>query len=230
MKPIVLALFNRTSYAVQPWLDAGISCVSCDTQHGWYWGDETMASGASHYRTRYPADSGALRGMLALKGLRVALVIAFPPCNDLSVAGAKHFAAKAAENPNFQHDAAILAQCALAWGAPYHIENPVSRLSTLWRKPDLWWNPCDYAGYCPEGPHPEYPELYPEQDRYNKKTGSWVGNGFVLPPKKRLEPLEIANPGWAKLGGKSLATKNKRAATPRGWARAVYEANKHHLV
>lgn len=31
---------------------------------------------------------------------------------------------------------------------------------------------------------------------------------------------------YKKLGGKSLKTKNIRSATPRGFARAVYQANK----
>lgn len=53
-----------------------------------------------------------------------------------------------------------------------------------------------------------------------------TGGGFIEPDKKRLEPIYKDNPGWKLLGGKSLRTKNIRSATPRGFARAVFEANK----
>ena len=109
---------------------------------------------------------------------------------------------------------------------PWAFENPKGRLSTLYRKYDFRFDPCDYAGYLPEDDiHPIYPEIYPSQDRYNKDTCIWLGNGFKKPKFKRLEPFEKQNPGWKKCGGKSLKTKNIRSATPRGFSQAVCLSN-----
>ena len=54
----------------------------------------------------------------------------------------------------------------------------------------------------------------------------WTGNGFVLPQPHPVLPTGDDNPGWAKLGGKSARTKHIRSLTPRGFARAVYLANR----
>lgn len=48
------------------------------------------------------------------------------------------------------------------------------------------------------------------------------GNGFKLPDKKEVDAIEDF-PGWKKLGGKSMRTKNIRSATPRGFALAVFQ-------
>lgn len=92
--------------------------------------------------------------------------------------------------------------------APYLIENPVSTVATYWRKPDHQFDPCDYGGY-----------LDPAGDYYTKKTCLWTGNGFVMPPPKRVEPTE---------GSRLPATHDRagvRSATPCGFAQAVFEAN-----
>ena len=89
-------------------------------------------------------------------------------------------------------------------GAPYLIENPVSTVSSYWRKPDHTFDPCDYG------------------DPYTKKTCLWVGGGFVMPPKRRVEPV---------LGSKmhllppSEERARLRSETPRGFAEAVFKAN-----
>ncbi len=119
-----------------------------------------------------------------------------------------------------------MATLAATFGCPYAVENPVSVLATMWRKPDHYWHPCDYAGYLHAfDRHPEFPNVIPAQDRYNKKTCLWTGNGFVMPEKKHVPSLEAVNPGHAKLGGKSARTKHIRSLTPRGFAQALYEAN-----
>lgn len=63
-------------------------------------------------------------------------------------------------------------------------------------------------------------------DGYTKKTCLWFGNGFRM-PEKRPGPINIGFFwGWKYLGGKSETTKQLRSLTPRGFARAVFEANK----
>jgi hypothetical protein len=159
-------------------------------------------------------------------------IMAFPPCTDLANSGSRHWAKKRLENPSFQDEAAdtcrIAADIADYFGVPYMIENPVGKLSTLWRKPDYTFHPCDYAGYLPEDDkHPDFPDIIPARDRYFKKTCLWTGNGFVIPPRALILPKEEDkdNPGWAKTGGKSSRTKMIRSLTPRGFARAVFESN-----
>ncbi len=107
------------------------------------------------------------------------------------------------------------------------IENPVSVLSSLWRKPDHYFNPFEYGGYLPEDDqHPLWPDHIAPRDSYTKLTSLWVGGTFVMPEKRQVEPLSPgASQQYSKLGGKSQKTKNIRSATPRGFAKAVFEAN-----
>lgn len=164
-------------------------------------------------------------------GSGVEFVFGFPECTDLTVAGARHFEGKRKINPAFQDEALSLVKLvesvALTFGCAWGLENPVGVISSMWRRPDFTFNPCDYAGYLPKDDiNPIYPDIYPPQDRYNKITCVWGGGGFVVPDKKFIEPFEKSNPGWKKCGGKSLRTKNIRSATPRGFAMAVFEVNK----
>jgi hypothetical protein len=96
-------------------------------------------------------------------------------------------------------------------GAPYLIENPVSTISTYWRKPDHQFDPCDYGGY-----------LDPPGDRYTKKTWLWTGNGLVVPKPKRVAPTEGSRMHRLAV---TPDRANVRSTTPGGFARAVFEAN-----
>ena len=117
-------------------------------------------------------------------------------------------------------------------GVPYFIENPVSVLATQWRKPDHRFQPYEFGGYIPlcQADHPRWPEYIAPRDAYPKKTCLWAGGGFIMPD---LKPVDVAG-GYStqhlKLGGKSQRTKDIRSATPRGFAIAVYEANKEILL
>jgi hypothetical protein len=95
--------------------------------------------------------------------------------------------------------------------APYMIENPVSTVSTYWRKPDYTFDPCDYGGY-----------LKPPGDEYTKKTCLWTGNGFQMPKPFRVAPKEGSR--MHRLPP-SKDRANLRSTTPKGFAQAVFEAN-----
>ena len=236
MRPCVLFLFNSSTYAVDPWIAKGVHCVSVDytdTDHSA--ARDRQRSTQDHTRISLDlSQSGAratLQAQLRARGLDPRLVVSFAPCTDLAVSGAAHFARKRQRDPLFQQKALWLAQLASFFGVPYAVENPVSVLSTLWRKPDLIFDPWEFSDYCPTGDHPEAPELYPECDRYNKKTCLWTGNGFCLPVKRGEPPEgEQRNPGHRALGGKSARTKHLRSLTPRGFAKAVMCANIHHVT
>lgn len=236
MKPTVLFLFNHSVYALKPWLLYGqfnvVTVDYSDTDHS---GSHETYKGEPFRRYNIdlslPTAKQKVDAMLLADGLQPpSFVLSFAPCTDLAVSGAAHFAKKRQADPEFQSRAVEQAKLASYWGAPYAVENPVSVLSTLWRKPDHTFHPYQYAGYCQAGKHPEFPDIIPEQDRYNKKTCLWAGCGFTIPSKMELKPLAKDNPGHVKLGGKSARTKYIRSLTPRGFANAVYMANYRHVL
>lgn len=244
-KGYVLSFFDYTGHAARDWARAGHTVICFDIQHpqglprieevgdGWLIFEHADLTPLS-------ADWDRIKAAYGTPGL-VDMVFGFPPCDDLAVSGARHFAAKAAADPDFQIKATRMAQAVadFAEGAccPYVIENPNSVLSTLWRKPDHSFNPCDFGGYLPEDDqHPRWPEYIPARDAYTKRTNIWASEHVVWPDAKPVEPevLErVTKSGrtirgsrqFMKLGGKSLKTKNIRNETPRGFARAFYLAN-----
>ncbi len=246
MKPTVLFLFNSSNYAVQPWLDdGGFNVVSVDyddTDHSEAHGS-CLDDTSGHIRLSVDlSDDNAVAYVwdaLDWHGLSdPSLVVSFAPCTDLAVSGAAHFERKRAANPNFQTEAVRMARLAEQFDCPYMVENPVSVLATMWRKPDMYFHPWEFGAYVPikEWKHPEFPDVIPFADQYNKKTCLWTGNGFILPIKQALCVNECyfghdsVNPGHAKLGGKSARTKYIRSLTPRGFAQAVYEANRDNIL
>lgn len=237
-KPTILFLFNSSSYAVQPWLDDGrFNVVSVDydsTDHSGAHREPCAGHTVLNIDLSNPLASAIVRN--ALKSMtgryNPDLVVSFAPCTDLSVAGARHFKAKLARDPDCQKRAVRMAMLAAEFGCAYAVENPVSRLATLWRKPDHYWHPYHFSGYIypAHSEHPEFPDIIPSRDRYHKKSCLWTGGGFVFPMLDGREPLDTKNPGWAKLGGKSARTKYIRSLTPRGFAIAVYQANHENLL
>ena len=186
---------------VGPWAEAGFLCYCVDLQHP-----------AGESRAGNIISVGAdIREWLP-PFAAVAAVFAFPPCTDVAVSGARWFKDKglAALIRALQlFDACV--RIAEWTGAPYLIENPVSTVSTHWRRPDYSFDPCDYGGY-----------LHPPGDPYTKRTCLWVGNSFIMPPKRRVLPKEGSR--MHKLGPSSERA-NIRSATPKGFAQAVFEAN-----
>ncbi|WP_424967295.1 hypothetical protein [Dinoroseobacter sp. S375] len=235
---IVLSLFDHSGIAVEPWAAAGHECLCFDKEH---------ATFSSHGNVAFiPADldPGAegwtvVRAVLRRPGRK--LVLGWPPCDDLTASGAKHFAKKAEKDPHFQaravRRATLVAEEAEAAGAAWLVENPIGRLCTLWRKPDAIWDPFQFGGYLPEEEeHPEWPRYIAPRDAYTKKTGAWFGGGFVFPEARPVTPeiLERETKSgriirgsrqFMRLGGSSRKTKLIRNLTPRGFARAVFEAN-----
>lgn len=198
---IALFLFDYTAAAAKPWADAGYTCYCVDVQHeqGERREGNIIKVGADIHTWMPPRGD-------------IAFVAAFPPCTHLAVSGARWFKGKGlralADSISLFAKAADICEWS---GAPYFIENPVSTISSYWRKPDYAFDPCDYAGY--EDGH---------DDLYTKKTCLWAGGGFVMPEPKRLDPsdgsrMHLMPPGPDR--------QNLRSATPAGFARAVFEAN-----
>lgn len=150
-------------------------------------------------------------------------IIAMVPCTHDALSGAKHFARKDKEGITKETDALVnrLKEMILFFDDMrvlrfWMVEQPKTRLHNRhpWLKPIIQkFNPCDFAGYDPN----------PSDSRYNKET--WLFGKFNKMHPEPMTPLTSENPGWKKLGGKSLKTKNARSITPLGFAYAFYFAN-----
>lgn len=191
---IVISCFDKSTNMVKPWAEAGFLCYCVDIQNE-----------LGEHRTGNIIRVGA--DMLTWLPPREAIAMSFffPPCTHLAVSGARWFGDKGL---GALHEAIGLVnrsrELAEYIGAPYLIENPVSTLSTYWRKPDHLFDPCDYG------------------DPYTKKTCLWTGNGFVMPEKRPVPAHEGSK--MHKLPP-SADRADKRSETPMGFARAVFGAN-----
>lgn len=147
---------------------------------------------------------------------RVAFVGAFPPCTHLAVSGARWFKGKGLRLlADSIHLFATAAEFCERSGAPYFIENPVSVISSHWRKPDHTF-------------HPWYFNALDSKSSYTKKTCLWVGGGFKMPDRQVDDSLEVSTTYIHHLGsaGKTNGTsRDTRSITPRGFAEAVCQAN-----
>ena len=201
MEQIVISGFDRTGNMVRPWAEAGYTCYCIDIQHQ-----------VGETREGNIIFVGAdIRRWLPPYGRRIAFQAYFPPCTDLAVSGARWFKAKGLPRLVEALDLFCAAIRLADWiDAPY--ENPVSTVSTYWRKPDHAFDPCDYAAYHGG-----------ENDRYTKKTCLWTGKGFVMPPSK---PLTAAFGSKMHLIPPGPERANLRSEIPRGFAQAVFEHNR----
>lgn len=207
MTRYVVSLCDRTGNAVRPWTDAGYTAVTVDRQPA------PQESGRFHI----VADVMALGDEFAAQ-FRPAVVLAFPPCTNLAVSGARWFRDKGLAG--LVDGLRLVEQCRAiceASGAPWALENPVSTLSTYWRRPDLQFDPYEFAGYAPD----------PDADAYTKRTCLWAGGGFRLPAKRPVDPI---------MGSKmhllppSDDRADLRSETPMGFAHAVFAANAPRLA
>ena len=209
-KGIVLCLCDLTGIFAAPWVENGYSAVLVDPQH-------------THTHTHTQSAVTKLAATIEqgfgpigelLRSGDVVFVAGFPPCTDMAVSGGRWFAEKYKKDKMFQAKAVSVAeQCRVIGemsGAPYFVENPVSVLSNVFGPAHYTFHPCDYTGFEPD-------------DNYTKRTCLWVGNGFKMPPQNKDMTLGAPDQRIWKMGGADRA--NKRSMTPRGFARAVYEAN-----
>ena len=196
----IISCFDKSTNMVKPWANAGYTCYCVDTQHdkGETREGNIIKVGANMLDWLPPND--------------VHFAAFFPPCTDVSISGARWFKDKglgsivrALELFKRSVDIAEMLNC------KYMIENPVSTVSTYWRKPDHSFHPHDYTNYCNE-------------DNYTKKTCLWTGGGFEMPEPSRF--MELPSPDnrihYAQPGAERA---DFRSQTPMGFAQAVFEAN-----
>lgn len=146
------------------------------------------------------------------------LIIAHPPCTDLAVSGARHFAQKQKDGRQ-QKSIVFFMQVALAWCDKVAVENPVCIMSSAWRKPDQIVQPYFFG------------------HEYRKSTCLWLRGLPKLEPTKMVDPGEFDEYGFSKNfatryakdeNGKILSWNDPRTAklrskTPSGLAKAMAE-------
>ena len=190
----------------------------------------------------------------AIESKRVVFVAGFPPCTDVAVCGTKNFAKKFEADRHFQAKAALVAeQCRVIGqlsGAPWFFENPISVFSSIFGKPDHIFSPYQFTELCKDDnyfkstclwtgngfsmppqqmepvvkavievvqsrlgklPSDKKKMLAAHSDKFNTAEIEWINSYY---PDDRIHK---APPGADRA--------NFRSATPRGFARAVFEAN-----
>lgn len=240
----VISLFDYSGNAVRDWAQAGYDCHCFDICHDRYQRVEHVGAGVITYHHADLNHNGTgwiKAAVIAQAAIGRKVLFAWPPCEDLTVSGNRHKAAKRQADPLFQWKAMRRAtrSAALArrFGFAYLIENPVGELSTLWRKPDHVWHPCHFGGYLPpDDIHPTWPKYIAPRDAYTKQTGAWTGGGFIMPERRDVPPEIISrvtksgmtirgSRQFFMLGGTSEKTKKIRNLGPRGACRAFFLAN-----
>src|SRR4051812_9024491 len=165
-KKSMISLCDKSGVACEPWARAGYGCYAVDIRHE---RDDCVAVGEGliHFIKAditdfLPPNADYVFGC------------AFPPCTNLAVSGARWVQEKGVGGLETAIRLVRTCERIMKWtDAPYFIENPVSTLSTYWRKPDHIFHPWEYAGLRSD-------------DHYTKKTCLWTGAGFRMPEARPL--------------------------------------------
>jgi hypothetical protein len=233
MRPVV-SLFDHSGNALRPWASAGHPCYAFDILNDGR--TERVGKGSVTFEKADLHSPSVLRALEERFSGRAAFASAFPPCTDLSIAGARWWKRKAESDPRFQSRAVDRIRRVLVTlrklGCPFYLENPSgSKLSTMLCKPDYMFDPYEYGGWLGRAAatHASIP-----RDAYAKPTGLWTNGAFRMPARRPVEPVwrrfvtqSDGTPHERRMtpvmfGYTSTATRN---ATPRGFAQAVFVAN-----
>jgi hypothetical protein len=198
----VISLCDRTGNMVKPWAEEGFDCYCFDLQH---------PKGKTKLDEGITAIGGSILDFDWVPPKPVSIAFAFPPCTHLANVGSRWWPDKGLKAlihglTLVEKSRLILSNLTRTW----MIENPVGRLSRCWRQPDYTFDPCNYGGY-----------LDPIDDEYTKLTCLWTSNRFVMPVRKHVKPIRgsALNTPW------SFDTDGHKSVTPKGFAKAVFEAN-----
>lgn len=218
MKKVIWSLFDGSGIMGLPWAEAGhtVYCFNADdADHGQY--EIKMKHPNIIYVNKFITPRSDFSDYPTPD-----IIFAFPSCTELAGSGEQHERTRS-ELRRAIATAQVAERLGNTFSVPWMVENPVGKLSTMWRKPDHYFHPFEYGGYLTGEEESFHPHM-PARDAYTKKTCLWTGNDFVMPEKKPVPHIGKFW-GWAYLGGKSAKTKQLRSLTPRGFAAAVYEVN-----
>lgn len=184
-----------------------------------------------------PCSGGKPEWHIQDDGLKVAksqnwdLIISFPPCTDLAVSGAAHFAKKRANGSQYESIKLFLQMAEISNAT----ENPVGIMSGSYIKqhfPDLY-EMAQKIGF-PRKPD-QIIEPYQFGDPVNKKTCLWLRGLPKLVPTKIVKGSEYITapsgrryPAWCWYSGKGKG--QQRSRTYPGIAKAMAEQWTAHYV
>jgi site-specific DNA-cytosine methylase len=156
-------------------------------------------------------------------------ILAAPPCEHFSNSGAQYWKQKDRDGRTLQGISIMDACIRIIFACKpvfWALENPAGRMKYYLGEPVFKFNPCDFGGYIERED-----KCLVKNDAYTKKTLLW-GN-FNIPEARPVEPIFITakngdrySPIHWYSGGKSVKTKEKRAMTPQGFAKAFYQVNR----
>ena len=199
--PAAIFLFDKTGNMAKPWADAGNLCYCVDIQH-----PKGESVGGNNI-IRIGQDARLWRAPV---GVRPIFVACFPPCTHLAVSGARWFKGKGLRLLSEAIELFAVAAEVCEWaGCPYLIENPVSVVSSHWRKPDFTFDPWEYAGYLDD----------PESENTTKRTCLWTGGG-ASPCLSRARPRLLTGTMYGKW--RRVTTAPTSAVGPRWGSRRQY--------
>jgi len=214
MKNVVISLYDLSGTMMIPWAEAGYECYCYDIQHI---GNESKQyeGGGSITYCRMDLIGGAPIESLGIDPARVAFACSFSPCDHMSVSGARWFKGKGLRAlADGIRMFATGAELFNELDCPAFAEHPVSTISSYFRKPDYTFHPHHWSGIEPN-------------DHYTKNTCIWAWNDFVMPSPEPGDFELLGEPDdRIHKAAPSPERANFRSATPLGFARAVYEANK----
>jgi hypothetical protein len=196
---VVLSLFDLTGNWAKPWAEAGYQVYTFDIQNDPVYGDIHNFD-----IEMFSNDFGDFWGG------EVYAILAACPCTDFASSGARHFETK--DNDGRTVDSMMLVDAALSTieyfkPAVWAVENPVGRIGNLTGMPPwrLSFDPNHFG------------------EDYTKKTLLWgrFNGDMPVAPTEATEGSKM----HSKYGGKSMATKNARSATPMGFAYSFFQAN-----
>jgi hypothetical protein len=195
MPKTILSLCDFSGRWSDPYREAGYDVIQID-----------IKLGQDLRKLRLEDIKGPIHGMLMA-----------PVCTAFSGAGARHWKAKEAEGDSQLLEGLSIIDACLRLVAIHRpqwwcMENPVGRATQFYGNWKMTFQPSDYAGWLED----------PSEDAYTKRTCLW--GVFNEPEKKEVDATQ-GSKMWAKYGGKSERTKTMRSLTPRGFARAFFEAN-----
>lgn len=139
MTRAAIFLCDRTGRMAEPWAEAGYVCYCVDVQH---LQRVDRIVGNIHFVW------GDARSWCPPANLDIAFVAGFPPCTHVAGSGARDWLKKG--HHLLSDSLELWSAClhAAEWSrAPYMIENPVGAISRHMRKPDLTFDPWEFAGY-----------------------------------------------------------------------------------
>lgn len=218
---LIISLYDYTGQWAQPYIDAGYPVI--------LWDKKVEGCILEGLTTLFIQIEEAIECGFIPYGL-----LSATPCDDFAVSGARWFAEKDKPKPGFEpfensvefFTALAMVHFIILERFPsikfWSLENPVGRIETLvpelkpFRK--LLFNPCDFGD-----PYTKKTVLWGNFNHNLKKTP--VQPEFVEYRKKDGSITKLA-PQFGKTGGKSEKTKSIRSATPKGFAKAFFEANR----